>query len=691
MWQIGSSLVFSFCLLVLGLTQMGVNEAFAAQGVTATMAQQKNASDGDATDSAFNYNLNLSQHLTEALSLSETMRYNRRWEEDRDTESFDPNLRFAVDNDIFLLDLFGSASQRRDSTQANRRNTSWESTWASNWEKRFWPKLRASYGEDFARDDEDPSVNDTEGSRENASVDWDLELCRTYYNINRSRHTDNATQATSRATSQFAKFDTGRAFWDDRLDLRFSQQYSVNKSESSTSVGAGGVALIPQSLSQVLTGKDATPDDTSGGELSGNTQLHDGDTETASGLFTDGIDNPPVNIAVKVDFSQVDLLYLYTKNNDAAHAGSFTFDLYTSANGTDWQKIGTSIGHTYDPVERRFVLSIGGPRRLWLKLVITNSSLTQVDFTEVEVYSRVVSSGTAVEQARKSTTAISDFNMGYKVLPTVFMAYSLSVENGDYASGVTHDRRSQAGNLRWDPSTYLRSSLDLSETLEQNGDLPETLNRTYGLNFSSPPIPTVDMNLGLSRTEEYEGDLLQRTSHDVGLYTSAALYPDLDSSLDLTYGRAVEEESDEASRHYTSRLTLTARLIPDVIADLSGEYQRTMATETTIDTIDSGLNVNWRTSDMLSLLAYGRQRWLEGRLESRSLTLSAAVAATEKIQMSVGYDFSETTKRINRYVYFLSWSLSRALTLQGDAYYTDSSVEEDWLIRGQLIARFTTQ
>jgi len=676
-------------MLVVTVAMFGASEAFSGQDLTATLIRQKDKINGEADDNALNYNLNLFQEITEALSLSESLRYNRRWEEDRDIESYNPNLRFGVKNDTFLFDLLGTASERRDSVSTDRRNASFESTWASNWQKRFWPKLRASYGEDFRRDDEDPSVDDAQASRENGSIDWDLELFRAYYNVNRTRNTDNATLSTSRATNEFAKFDTGRTFWDDRLDLKFSQQYSTNKNDSSTQVGPGGFALIRQSMSQVLTGKDATPLVTTSGELSGNTQLIDGDTEAASGLITDGFDNPPVNIALKVDFAQVDLIYLYTKNNAAAIAAAFSFDLYTSANGTDWQRIGINIGHSYDNVKQRFALSIGGPRRLWLKLVITASPIQLVEFSEVEIYSQIASSGAAVSVANRSTNALSDFNMGFKVSPTVGLAYSLSVENGDYSSGIAHDRRSQAGNLRWNPSESLSSSLGVSEIREKSGILPEVLSRIYGINLSAPPVPAVDMNFGVSRTEEYEGEDLRRTSNDLGLFTMAALYPDLDGSLDLTYGKSIEEDTSAESRHYISRLTLTARLIPDVTADFSGEYQQTEGLATS-DAIDTLLNLNWRASDLLSLLAFGRQSWLDGQKESQSLALAAAVAPTEKIQMSLGYDFSKTTRRINRYVFFLSWSLSRQLSLQGDASYADSGYQEDWLVRGQLVARFVT-
>jgi len=48
--------------------------------------------------------------------------------------------------------------------------------WASSWEKRFWPNLRTTYGEDFQEDDSSPKLTDSENKNESVALDWDFEL-----------------------------------------------------------------------------------------------------------------------------------------------------------------------------------------------------------------------------------------------------------------------------------------------------------------------------------------------------------------------------------------------------------------------------------------------------------------------------------------------------------------------------------
>lgn len=681
-------------LVLIGVLMFGADAAYPGQDLTATWLRQKTKTDGETDQNNLNYTMNLAQDLTERMALSETFRYTRGRDEGRDTEVYDPSLRFSVNNDLFLFNLLGAASKRRDTTTTNRSSRSWDSNWTSNWQKRFWPSVRLSYGQDWSKDDESPHREDKNSSQESASVDWDLELFKTYYSYNRSLNKDLANQGESESTSHFAKFSTGGLFFEDRLNVGLSQQYSTNTSDTSTAVGSGGTALVQHTISQILVGKDDTPLDITATELTNdfsvNSLLHNGDDTIASGTQTDGFDNPPLNIPLKVDFNEVDLVYLYTVDNEAAVAGSFTFDLYTSNNLTDWQLLATGAPFSYNSTERRFEFNISPQRKLWLKVVVTNSPIQVVEFSEIEIYNQVAGSGTSVTRSSKTTTTISDLNMGYKISPTMNCSYSISMEDGGYSSGVDYTRRSQAGNLRWDPWQYLSSSFDVSETRDQNGDEPENLNRSYGMNLSSPPIPTVDVNLGLTRTDQYEGDTLKQMKYDAGLFTSAQLYPDLDGNLDLGYIRTKQEDTGNVVREYDSRLALTARLIPGLTADLTGDYRRSKSVSAS-ETLESTLNLNWRTSDMLSLVGTGRSSWRDGEKESEAMGLNMSVAPTETVQMSLGYDYSKSTKRTNKYTFFLSWALGPHFTFQGDASYTEDTIEEDWLIQGQLVARFSTR
>jgi len=698
-------------LSALAVLLASTGNAFAGQSVTSSWQHEDKKDSPETDDFTVSYTVDLKQEITEAMSLQEAFRYNRNWQEEGDTEGYDPSLRFAIQNDIFLFDLFGSVSEQRNSIATNRSRRSWESTWSSNWQERFWPKLRASYGRDFSSDSEDPHLQDTDDTRESVGVDWDFELFKTHYNFNRSQQNDNVTFGETTATNHFARLDSSGRFFDNRLSLGFSQQFSTSHSESSTAVGADGFALIKQSIAQVLEGHDDTPLTSDPGELSNNSLMADSDVEVVSGVYTDGFDNPPLNIAFRVDLREINRIFLYTeKNIGVVTAGAFAMDLYGSTNGTDYQRIQQNVSFIYDSAKKRFEITTSNVTFRWLKLVVTSSPVQRVDFTEIEVYDRVASTGSFVSREDKTLSNISDFNVGYKFSSALGMTYNLSLENGNYASETDYSRKNQLGEMRWTPWEYLSSAFGVSENMEKIEGLPETLNRAYTLRLSSPPVPTVDMNLGLTKTERYEEKKLLSTSYVTGLYTSAALYPDLDANLDLTTGRTVYESTSAlatifgplqgnagtTTKEYGSRLTMTARLVPRLTADLINDYQKVQGAVTT-ELLDEKLTLNWRVSDILSVLTAVGKKWEDWQRAGEDGLLQTTVAPTETTQFSLSYYVVNDDNDLSRYALSGSWAIGPYLTLQGNIFYVERTQERvgsgaqsetDWQVRTQLIARF---
>ena len=699
-------------LPVLAVLLTSPGNAVAVQALTSSWLHENKKDSPEADEYAVGYTVDLKQELTEVMSLQEAFRYNRNWRGQEETEGFDPSLRFGVKNELFLFDLSGSVSEQRNSIATDRSRRSWEAAWASNWQKRFLPKLRASYGRDFNNDDENPHLQDTDNTRESAGVDWDFELFKTHYNFNRTQQNDNVTFGESTATNHFARLDSSGRFFENRLSLGFSQQYSASQSDSSTAVGADGFALIRQSIAQVLTGHDVTPLISDSGELGINSLMSDGDVELVAGIYTDGFDNPPLNIAFRVDLREVNRIFLYTeKDVGVVVAGSFTMDLYGSINGTDYQRIRDNLPFIYNSVKKRFEIAFDSGTFRWLKLVVTNSPVQRVDFTEIEAYDQVASSGAFVSRRDKTLSNISDMNMGYRFSSTLGMTYNLSLEYGNYASEIDYSRQSQIGELRWTPWEYLTSAFGVSENREEIESLAETMNRAYTLRLSSPPIPSVDMNLGLSKTERYEDKNLLSTSYETGLYTSAALYPDLDANLDLTFGRtkyentaalttiygSFQEKTGTTTKDLGSRLTLTARLIPRLTADFITDYQNIQGAVST-EIMDNKLTLNWRVSDILSLLTAVGKKWENWQSAGENLLLQTTVAPTDNTQFSLSYYFANDKDAASRYVLSGSWAIGPHLTLQGnvfyverkqkDAFYGEQRDETDWQIRTQLIARF---
>ncbi|HIJ78263.1 MAG: hypothetical protein OEY01_03025 [Desulfobulbaceae bacterium] len=696
MGQYVNSLFFGLLLLLI-LLVVGPGEIFASQNLSGQWLHNKSKGQEATDQQRVNYSFSLSQGLTELMKLSESFRYSQGRNEGVITESYDPSLGLTLDNYLFSFDLDGRVSQRKNSSSANTQSSAWQSSWSSKWNKPFWPTLRLSYSEDYRKDDRSPSVVDTESYDESANIGWDLKYCQFNYNFDLSDTTNNVRQTNQQNTNHMARLVTDQTFLDNKLRLGASQQFGLNTSASSAAVGSGGTADIKQVISQVLAGTDDTPLISSVGELTSKSFLRDGNTETPGDVFTDGSEPPPLNIAFAVDYNEVDLIYLYTDEDEAANVAAFTFDLYTSVNGTDWVLNTANLtvlspSCLYNSAERRFEFTVSSLQTRWLKFVVTSSSAAvQVDFTEIEIYDEVLSSASTVTLDKKQTSMGTDINLGYTFSPAMSVSYAFSMNSSDLYSGLTSEQSSHSGQLRWQPFDFLNSSLALSQSQDKSGNSPESVGRNYSLNIGSVLLPTLNMDFGLTRTENYDDGVLQNVSQGVGISTSAQLYPDLGGRLALNYSDSKNENDSSSSKSYDTTLNLTARLVPRMTASFNGSYRQAHAT-TTSDSMDATFSVNWRKSDMLSLNAGVGQSWADSVMVNRTLSLSAFLAATSKIQTSLGYNYGKTSDQITQgYNFFMSWKLSNHFDFQGNASFSDTGIEKTWQMAGRVFARFSTQ
>lgn len=656
------------------------------QNITANWTNQQSKDDVSDDTYSLTYNLELQQEITEAMSMQESFRSSSGWYEEFDNHSIDPSLHFTVNNDLFLLELYGSGRKQQSSNAATQEQTNGEAVWSSTWDRRFWPNLRTSFGTDYQEDNDSPKRTDSKTITESLALDWDLQFFKVYYNFNRKQFSDAVTDWENNNTNNFARLEAQRRFWQNRLNFGFSHQYSESKDTITRNFEPSGATLIQQSLSQVLHGLDATPLLTAA-ELTPAPTLHDGDLITASSVSTDGIDTPPHNIGLKVDFKPVHMIYLYTTTDQSATSAGFTFDLYTSDNGTNWLLSTTSQPFSYNSAEKRFELPLSGLSNLWLKLVITSSPIVTVDFSEIETYQSVTGSG-KLDLSSTSSSSITDLNLGFMVTDTFSVSYSFSMDKGQYGSGVDYSRYNQTGNLKWQPQPKLSTSLMLNETTQQNGDTEESKTRSYALNMNTIPIDTLNINMGLSQTEKFEASTRQSIGYDLGMLTTAALYPDLDASLDLNYSHTTQDSTNLTASNYNTNLTLTARLVPSLTANLTTGYQQELEGNRN-NTTDTTLSLNWRTSDMMSIHLTGNKNWVNSESESDGATLSMALAPTDTTQFSFTYIYVNASQIINKYSLFGSWSLGPHFTLQSNGSYSESQTQQEWQVQSQLVARFS--
>lgn len=678
---------YSHHLILLSLlffVLIAIPPAVAVQNIAATWGHS-NGKDSDASDAySLQYTLNLDQKVSQAMSLQESIRYNRGWYEQSDPQHVDATLGFAVKNDLFQFGLSGLASQQQNSGAATQKMASWAGRLSSSWDNRFWPNVQVGYSAERLGSG---NLTTNESQSQTVSFDWDLELFKTYCNFQHSTSDDVAADRQSDSTSNFARLETAHDLWQNRLSYGFSQQFSDTRSAITIPIGVSGLTVNRLSLSQVLHGLDSTPLVTSN-ELSSQPQLHDGDLTSASSVSTDGIDDPPHNIAIKVDYNVVDEIKLYTTVDESAAAAGFSYVLYASDNGTNWQMVSISAAFTYDSAEKCFELPLSVKQYLWLKVVITASPLDAVDFTEVEAYQEVTSQSNEATLTSTSVSSITDLNLSARITDYLTMSYNISLEKGEYGSGVGLERYNQGGLVNWQVVPSLSTGVGITQSSFQNGDGDESVRRSYNGRIDIIPMDTVNVNMGLGRSENYLGSERQTSSDNIGLYATAALYPDLDGSFGGNYAHHRQDDTEVTTKTYGANFALAARLRPGLTADVATDYQRTSG-DAGIKQTALTFGFNWRLTDMLSFQMSGNKQWIDGESLSDGGKMSLSMVPTATTQLSMNYVFSNSTESVDSYTIFGSWALGPHFSMQGRGSYSESGGESTWRVQSQLAARFS--
>ncbi|ADH85464.1 hypothetical protein [Desulfurivibrio alkaliphilus] len=661
--------------------------AAADQALSARWSHQQGKDEATRNQYDLGYTLNLSQQLTETMTLYETFRYSSHWRPEGRRQSYDPGVRLNIDNYLFRFDLQGDAGYQQRSADASQQRRHWEARWAGNWDDRRLPRLRLNYGETRRFDHHAPPRLDQTERRAALALAWGERPWRLQYRLNRNWQQQPIEYRDQVDTNQFLRLDGDGRFFADRLRLGFSQQYHHQRQQLDS---AGRDQLRqPATVAEVLLGRHQPGQELDQEQFTAADQLPANDREGAAALTTDGIDSPPWHLLLRLDYQPVNQVYLYTGEELAPGvAADFSFALYGSDDGVDFQRREESLAMVYNPADQRFELTLPQREERWLALVITASSLVEVAFTGLAA-SRLL---TVVDEqhqfSRQAESHLSDLRLAYRLSEKSSFDSGIAFEQGDYLSGQSFQRRRQHAQFNWRPAA-LSSTLRLHEHHENLAGREDTLRRGYSLRLSHPLGPAADTSLGLHRTDNYVAGRRQRTSHEAGLYTSARLYPDLHADLDLTWHSGRQHLTGNTSRQQHLRLKLHSRLRPNLHAELQTDYGRERATAAAGRENSGGeLQVNWRPSELLALTARGGKRWENGSSRQDDLLLQATMRPSRSTQLSWRWQHHRSLETTNRYTITGSWALAPQLTLQANTTYIRRGGEHDWRFYGQLSARY---
>lgn len=665
-------------------------------GLDASWQAAKIGRDSEDEDlSSFNqrYHLQWNPQVTRTIFLDTNMDYSRNWTTGAGTrEIISPTLDLQVRNDLFVAGLNGIITETNNSYTRDQSSNSWEASLGSNWDYPYWPNVRGVIGNNRINDSE--NITDNERSWSELVVDWEVDDLEAYYSYYVQDRTDYAERSSREERTHFGRIDYTRSFLDYRGQLTFSQQVTSSRTDFHAALGDDGRVNVGVNLSRGLSGVDNTPER---GALPSNQAIIDGNRERVA--YTIGL-HEVANLGIKTDFQIVDTLYMYTGLLDPIlvdETSALRWDLYSSSDGIEWSLARVQPATVYNRDENRYEVAVGGLKTIYLKLVVTGwPPVLKVPITEIAAFRTQSGSGGRVIEDQRYSKYVTDLNLRYGPTLNTRFIYSLVWDDSAYDPGNNRQRLFQTGSFRWLYNRYFIPTVTINDTATTNSDLMDTLQRSYALSLQSTPIPTLESIFSITRNENYEDDELINTNHTINLLNSATLYPNLDTTLDLNVVFNNNRQVDTSNEAMGIRWTLTGRLRSTLIVDFITEYGTNTLDFTELITEDdtggrTTLNINWRPSDLVSVLVNASQGYGEKWINYQSFILDArfSVVRTDKTQVILGYRANATHEEtLQSLSYNWSWNISRYLTLQSIASYMLTEDDNIWAVNAQLTARF---
>lgn len=684
--------LFPGCFLMLNATSISGEEISAD---ASWQVSSNHPGDADAIN-GFNqrYGMGWSPRVTRAISFDANMNYSRNETTgDIIRESLSTAGSIQVDNDLFFAEFSGLATKTDNSQSFGQLDRNWESILASNWDYPYWPSLSFSLGRNRLSDDEATHLTNSKREWYEFITEWEVETLETYYSYYTQLRDDFAEGNSYDEQRHFGRVDYRNSLFANRVDFTISGQITDSTTDFTASTSDDDI-LIKAGLSQGLAGIDPTP---TSGRLPANPALIDGNKNSIA--FTIPV-NEVANLGIKTDLQQVDRLHVYTGEIESLRISAteaLRWDLYSSSDGVNWQREVTNPVTVYNKEKFRYEVNGGGLQRIYLKLVATSwPTSLNIPITEIEAYRNEQDTGGDFSETQEYTRTLAELNLHYTPGTKTRVSYSLVWDDNENNTGNDRNRIFQSGSIRWEYNQYFIPTFTINNTSTTNSDIANTDQFSYAANIQSTLLPTLESNLGITRNENYTDNIRQSTNHAVHLHIIAALYPNLDSTLDINTNFNENEELGTSDEFLSLRWTLTARLHPSLLVDFVAEHGSTdVNIGDVIDPEQSGgrttLNVNWRPSELLSILVNGSKGYGEqwSNQESFRLDTNLSLVRTSKTQVIAGYRINanedETRHGINSN---WSWTISEFFTMQTTANYSIGEQEDSWYISSRLTATF---
>jgi len=613
------------------------------------------------------YNLSFDHDPTAMINLNGNVRYTTTEQQGEDkTSTLAPSLSLGVNNDIFRFNLSGSQNIRQTGDDPTYTYQSWSSNFSTNFANDLFPQLRLSYGQSTSKNDANPVTLDSDNDNFSAGIDYQWEFIKLRYNYRNDTNNDNISHSTNQTIGHSTNIQLTKNLFNNRLLLSASHQYSINTTETSTTVD-GGQVLVDLIASAAFATIDNTP---TNDPLPPLPALNDRDLLTATSAQIPTV-GQSLNMALQVDLQTFSRLKLYfDRNLSSTTLGRFHWSFYTSQDNDNWVPVTMvpSIDYIEEIENDHTIVRVIFPAPLtgvrYIKVVLdADPGFSTAYFTEIISQEEV--SGTADTVTNDFTSENIQASVNYRPWRVLQLGYSFnrSITDSDRSARSVQDNHIVSSHLNL--NRYVNISLSVGEYSDKVSGEEDLWNRSYAFSYQMSPVDSTTFSLNGTRNDHYIGTRKDHSTDSISANLATVIVPDLTANLTYQWNlnRNFTDHSDARDN------TCTANLMARISSRLNISYFYSYN-----EVSSHSASLLYHPSELLSLTA---SAMVEEETQSYSASLHWRM--TNKIQTDLRYILSYIDQEVSHGSRFnLNWDVSSYLSIRQSLDWSKSDIEDRW-------------
>ncbi len=613
------------------------------------------------------YNLSLDHDPTAMINLNGNLRYTTTEQQREDkTSTLAPSLSVGVNNDLFRFNLSGSQNIRQTGNDPTYTYQSWSSNFSTNFENTLYPQFRLSYGQSVSSNDARPVTLDSDSDNFSAGVDYQWDFIKLRYNYRNDTNTDEISHSTNKTVGHSTNVQLTKNLFNNRLSLSASHQYSINTTETSTTID-GGQILVDLIAAAAFAGIDNTPADD---PLPPLPALNDQDFLTATSAQIPAV-GQSLNLALQVDLQTFSRLKLYfDRNLSTTTQGRLHWSFYTSQDNDNWVPIPAIPSVDYiEEVENDHTIArvifpnpVSGVR--YVKIVLdADPGFSTAYITEIVSQEEVTGSSDTVTNDYTAQNIQASVN--YRPWGPLQLGYSFnrSISDSDRSALSVQDNHIFSTHLNM--NRYVNISLSAGEYRDKIKGQDDTWNRTYAFSYQLSPVDSTTFSLNGTRNDHYIGDQKDHSTDSISANLATVIVPDLTANLTYQWNLNRDFEDNTTTRDNTCTANLMARVSSRLNISYFYSYNEVSS---------HSASLLYHPSELLSFTA---SAMVEEETQSYSTSLHWRL--TNKIQTDLRYILSFIDQETSHGSRFnLNWDISSYLSIRQSLDWSKSETENRW-------------